>query len=101
MNVNKAAKMSSFIPGSGQIYLGYWSEGLVNATLQLGSVAFIGYNLISAQYFTAITLGTGILQRFYVGGINRVKYLGNKKNDQMVRKFNDHVKKIIIQISPS
>ena len=83
MNIKKATKLSSFIPGSGQIYLGYWGEGLTNASLQLCSVAFIAYNIIAAQYFTAITLGTGLLQKFYVGGINRVKYLGNKK--KMIR----------------
>jgi len=98
-NVKKAMRLSSFLPGAGQMYLGYWGDGLINASLQLGSVAFIGYNVFVAQYFTAITLGTGLLQKFYVGGIHRVEYLGNKKNYERTRKFNDSIKKSIVAIA--
>jgi len=101
LNVKKAMRMSSFIPGSGQMYLGYWGDGITNASLQLCSLAFIGYNVLAAQYFTAVTLGTGLLQKFYVGGIHRVKYLGDKKNYERAKKFNEEAKKLIIQISSS
>jgi len=97
-NSNKAVRLSTFLPGFGQAYLGYWGEGAVNASLQLGSLVFIGYNLWSAQYFTALTVGTGMLQKFYVGGIHRTEFLTKEKNYQLSRAFNDAAKMKILEL---
>jgi TM2 domain-containing membrane protein YozV len=95
---DKAELWSTFIPGSGQIYAGYVGEGVLNFSLQVASLAFIGYHIYIAHYLTAFTIGSGLFQHFYFGGVNRAGFLADKRNYTNLRAFNDPRKLMILQI---
>jgi TM2 domain-containing membrane protein YozV len=95
---DKAELWSTFIPGAGQIYSGYVGEGVLSFTLQVASLAFIGYHIYIAHYLTAFTIGSGLFQHFYFGGVNRAGFLADKRNYTTLRQFNDPRKIKILQI---
>ncbi|MBK8875323.1 MAG: tetratricopeptide repeat protein [Bacteroidetes bacterium] len=93
---DKAIKWATFLPGSGHIYAGYTGEGIMNLTLQVASLGFIGYHIYISHFVSAFTIGSGMFQHFYFGGINRVQFLVDKRNYINNRKFNDPVKERIV-----
>lgn len=98
----KTAKLLSYIlPGTGHMYLGYWGEGLASASLNALAVSFLGYNVYVERYFTSLSMGMGLLQKFYFGGTYRVTYLTEKKNYQLKKKFNDDIKGKVISLIPT
>ncbi len=70
----KAVLLSTFIPGSGQIYAGKTGEGLGSAGLQLAALGWGAYNVYNGFYATALFTGGGLFQAFYFGGIDRAEY---------------------------
>ena len=96
--LKNAQRLSSFLPGAGQLYAGYLGEGLANVSLQLAALAFTGYAFYFNYYITAFIVGYGIFSKFYIGGINRLEYLVNKKNYELLRGFNDRLKGEILKI---
>ena len=97
--ISKAQLLSTFLPGAGQMYAGYFWEGVTSLSIQIAAIGFVGYNIIIRHYFTAFTIGTGIFQRFYFGGINRLDYLVGKKNHALLRNYNDPLRKEIINMN--
>jgi len=97
-NPDTAQKWSTFIPGAGHIYAGYVGEGLLNLTLTAASLGFIGYEIYVAYYITAFTIGSGMFQHFYFGGINRAAFLVDKRNYRNLRDFNDPRRVQILQM---
>jgi hypothetical protein len=95
---DKAIKWATFLPGSGHIYAGYTGEGIMNLTLQAASLGFIGYHIYISHFVSAFTIGSGMFQHFYFGGINRVQFLVDKRNYINNRKFNDPVKDLVVGI---
>jgi hypothetical protein len=59
-------------------------------------LGFIGYHIYIAHYLTAFTIGSGLFQHFYFGGINRAGFLADKRNYVNLRKFNDPRKELIM-----
>ena len=94
----KASLLSTFIPGAGQIYGGAVLSGLGSFAIQSALLAFGIYNLWSGYYFTGFFTGLGMFQAFYFGGIQHAAYVTNKKNEEKIRKYNDGVKEIILNI---
>lgn len=101
INVNRAKLLSSILPGSGQIYSGYFWEGLANASLQGIAMASFAYGIYIGYYATAIVIGFGLLQKLYVGALTRTEYLANKRNYERVYIYNKKLKEIIMPISSS
>jgi len=93
-----AIRWATFLPGSGHIYAGYTGEGIMNFALQAASLGFIGYHIYISHYITALTIGSGMFQHFYFGGINRVQYLVEKRNYRNTRNFNDPLKTLIMSM---
>jgi hypothetical protein len=91
-NVEKAARLSTFLPGTGHLYAGYFWEGAANVAFQLAGLGFAAYNIYTGYYVTGAVIGLGFFQRFYGGGIKRAEFLANKKNYLRTRKFNEQVK---------
>lgn len=96
--LKKAQLLSAFIPGSGQIYLGYPREGIVNALLQASALALTAYGIITQYYVTSLLVSYGLFQRFYTGGIKQLDYLVNKRNHFLLRDFNNKLKDEILII---
>jgi hypothetical protein len=91
-----ARLLSSFIPGSGQVYAGAPIEGLFNFSLHVATLGFAVYEFLDTYYITGYFAGLGMFQKFYFGGIRRAEYLVKKKNYQVTKKFNEEVKNILI-----
>jgi hypothetical protein len=97
-NPEKAKKLSMFLPGTGQIYAGYFWEGALNVSLQLVGLGFTGLCIWNKYYFTGAFVGFSIFQKFYGGGMNRAQFLAEKRNYVNARKFNDNAKNIVMSI---
>lgn len=95
-NPEKAKKLSMFMPGTGQLYAGYFWEGALNVSLQLAGLGFTGLCIWNKYYFTGAFVGFSIFQKFYGGGMNRAQFLTEKRNYKLQRKFNDRAKEIVM-----
>lgn len=66
--VATAERLSRFIPGLGQTWLGYPGEGGLSFLMNATALGLGIYGVISGYTITAYFLGTGFLQKFYFGG---------------------------------
>jgi len=88
----RAKKLSMFLPGTGQLYAGYFGEGALSVSLQLVGLGFTGLCIWQKYYFTGAFVGFSIFQKFYGGGMNRAQFLVEKRNYIKTRTFNDAAK---------
>ena len=95
-SLDKAQKLSTVMPGTGQMYAGYFWDGAANSSLVLGALAFTVGAVYLKYYITALTVGYGLFGRFYNGGITHLEYLVEKKNHELLRAFNDDRKNFIL-----
>ena len=95
---SKAARLSTFLPGSGQLYAGYFAEGAVSVLFQLAGLGFGVYSFIIKNYITSVIIGYSFFQKFYLGGVQRAEFLVRKRNYLLKRKFNDKAKNYILSI---
>jgi tetratricopeptide (TPR) repeat protein len=86
------AKCLSVVPGAGQLYTGYFSEGLAAFTLTILSGFYTVWLYESGDVVTSITSGLGLLQRFYIGNIRRAGVLARKKNEALNNAYSQVVK---------
>ncbi len=98
-NPERAKQLSTFLPGSGQLYAGYFWEGALSVSLQLAGLGFTGLCIWNKYYFTGAFVGFSIFQKFYGGGMNRAEFLTNKRNYLKTRAFNDEVKRYLFENS--
>lgn len=92
----KANLLSTYLPGTGQLYAGYFWEGAANVTLQLIGFATIGLGIYTKYYISGTIAGLTIYQRFYTGGTKRAGYLAEKRNFIEMKEFREKVKPIIL-----
>lgn len=97
-NPDRAELFSTFIPGAGQIYAGSFGSGLGSAALQISSLAWGGYNLITGYYLTALFTGGGLFQAFYFGGMEQAKSLAQSYNEIRTRQYNTEVSARLLNI---
>jgi len=93
-NPETARRWSTFLPGTGQLYAGYFWEGAASLSFQLLGLAVIGYGIYSTYYITGGVVGFGIFQRFYSGGVNRAEFLAEKKNYHNLEELEGKLKKL-------
>ncbi len=98
-NPEKAHLYSSFVPGLGQAYSGYFADAAFSAIMQLTGIGVAAYGILVAKYYvTGFVLGYGIFQRFYMAGTKRAEFLANKHNHVSARKYNDCIKDFLLQL---
>lgn len=96
----KAHLYSSFVPGLGQAYSGYFADAAFSAIMQLTGIGIAAYGILVAKYYvTGAVLGYGIFQRFYLAGTKRAEFLANKHNHLSARKYNDTIKEFILKLT--
>lgn len=95
----KAKMLSTFLPGTGQLYAGYFWEGAINVTLQLVGLGATAIGIYNKYYFTSAFVGFGLFQKFYAGGMNRSMFLANKRNYVMTRKFNAPIRDYLLNLA--
>lgn len=98
-NPEKAHLYSSFVPGLGQAYSGYFADAAFSAIMQLTGIGVAAYGILVAKYYvTGFVLGYGIFQRFYIAGTKRAEFLANKYNHVSARKYNDCIKDFLMNL---
>jgi len=97
-NMNKAKLLSTILPGTGQMYAGYFWEGLGSASIQIACLAATGVAIWQKYYVSSLFIGYSTFFRFYQGGLLRVEYLVNKKNYELTQKYNLELKNHIIKL---
>lgn len=95
-NKEKAEKLSTFLPGTGQIYAGYFWEGATNIAIQASLVGLTAYGFYLKYYLSSGLAGVSLLQKFYLGGVSRAGFLAEKTNYLRTRKYNDELKRVIV-----
>ena len=90
-NPDRAENWSFVLPGSGQMYAGYWGRGLTSLVIQAGLVAFTAYSFVNGFYFSGAFTGGGLFYMFYNGGTRHASYLAQKGNQQKIDRLNDRV----------
>ena len=88
--------MSTYLPGTGQLYAGYFWEGAANLSFQLIGLATIGVGIWTKYYISGTLLGVTIYQRFYTGGTKRAGYLAEKRNYLEMAEYRNKIKPILL-----
>lgn len=91
-DVEKAGHISTFFPGFGQCYAGYYGEGISSffAITVIAGAMVVG--IIYQYYFTSIFVGNLLIGKFYLGGIKRAEFLAEKYNYLHSKKYNQALK---------
>lgn len=86
-----------FIPGLGQIYAGYYKEGIFNFILNASALIIGTYEVYKSFYFTGYCLGAIPISKFYFGSQARAELLLDKHNYFEISEFDNKVKAILIK----
>lgn len=96
--IKKAQYLSTFMPGTGQIYAGRPGKGVLNVLLQLSSFGFAIISGYNGYYVTGFLLGFGFLQSFYFGGIRQAEHFAEQYNRSLIKSYNDRLKNVIVHV---
>jgi tetratricopeptide (TPR) repeat protein len=77
--------LSTFLPGTGQMYAGEWREGLNALVLNGGFAVWVGYKLLNQYWDDAYLISSFLWQRYYFGNRYHARRLTEEKNDQTRR----------------
>jgi tetratricopeptide (TPR) repeat protein len=94
-NIEKARKLSLFIPGAGQIYSGYYKEAFISMALNGFGLALIGLGIWQRYYVSGALIGFPLWQRFLSGGVNRSGVLAEQRNKILKREYNNRLETLI------
>ncbi len=96
-NVEKAGRISTFFPGFGQCYAGYYAEGISSFFAITVIAGAMVAGIIYQYYFTSIFVGNLLIGKFYLGGIKRAEFLAEKYNYLHSKKYNQALKEQVKQ----
>lgn len=80
----KAKMLSTFLPGTGQLYAGYPVKATTSVVLHTTSLGFGIFSVLDKYYLSGFLTGAGLLQAFYFGGIKHSGALAEKRNKKKV-----------------
>lgn len=90
-NPDTAFKLSFILPGSGQIYAGKVTRGLMSLGVQ-SALFYTGINGIKRKYFFTETLpAIALFQGFYFGGAEYARELVVKRNEMITKELSGNV----------
>lgn len=87
-----AENWATWVPGMGHVYSGRPLEGFFSFVFNAAAFGYMIFNVINANYLTALTINATIIQSFYQGGIRRAKFLSRVRNHEQLREFNGRIK---------
>lgn len=95
----RASLWSSFLPGSGQLYSGYFWDAVFSVAMLSTGLGLAAIGIFVIKYYVAgIVLGYGLFQRFYMAGVKRAEYLAGKRNYLKQRKYNAQLRDLIFTL---
>jgi hypothetical protein len=83
----KSKRLSTFLPGLGEVYSGYPVKGITSFVLNAGFLAFAGYNFYLNYYVTGYVSGILPMLKFYWGGRRLSSGLAERHNEQQENKI--------------
>ncbi|MBI9068055.1 MAG: hypothetical protein JEZ09_12235 [Salinivirgaceae bacterium] len=93
----KAKKLSSFIPGLGQLYTGNTLKGIMSFSLNAGALILGAYEMLNGCYIAGTFAGIYPFLRFYNGGKNLSYHLAIDYNESKERKIKAQYQKVILK----
>jgi TM2 domain-containing membrane protein YozV len=95
----KTARTLSFIlPGLGQTYAGKTGKGLISLSLVALSGTFVYFNIIHHIY-TSSAVGLYLFSYFYIGNVNQLKTMVNKRNNNKKNKINAYLRSQLTKLN--
>jgi tetratricopeptide (TPR) repeat protein len=94
--LKKAKVMSYIVPGLGQMYAGFYGEGITAMACNVIFIGLTGVGIYYKYYITSILYSYTIFSKFYTGNITRVEFLVNKRNYLMQKEYNQRLKKLVM-----
>jgi len=95
----KCRKLSSFLPGLGEVKAGYTVKGITSFVINAGLLAFTGYNFYTGYYVTGAVAGIFPFLKFYSGGKRLSESLAHKHNEkekkELQLKYSEFINKTI------
>lgn len=95
-NPEKAARLSTFLPGAGQIYAGYPGEGIFSLAAIGVLASGMAVGVVYQYYFSSVFMGNILIGKFYQGGIKRAEFLTEKRNYLKSRSYNYRLKQVLV-----
>ncbi|MGZ3903547.1 MAG: tetratricopeptide repeat protein [Bacteroidia bacterium] len=95
--VRKAKIMSLIIPGLGQMYAGYWGEGITAMTCNAIFLGLTGVGVYYKYYITSVMYSYTVFAKFYSGNLSRVEYLVKKRNYKVQKNYHAALKQNILK----
>lgn len=91
-SADRAALLSTFVPGLGQCYANSYGEGVFSflAITACAGGAVIG--ILHQYYFTSIVLGNLLIAKFYQGGVKRAEFLAERYNYKKAKDYNSRLR---------
>lgn len=93
---SKAKLLSTIIPGTGQMYVGDYRNGLNSFILNSFNFWVIGLNIVKADYLSAALYFIFVTERYYAGNRYRAEQITISKNEETENKFE---KEILLKLS--
>lgn len=93
-----AQALQTFLPGTGQMYIGKTLHGVVNVTFILTGLTWGAYNVYTGYYATSVFTGFIISYLFYKGGIEYTESNVDKFNTKKINEINQKLNNKIIEL---
>ncbi len=93
----KASRMSSYLPGLGQIYAGYPLKGIISFSLNAGFVFLATEEYINKYFISGTVFGAYPFLRFYIGGRQLSYKLAIKHNETKENKLKERYVEVILK----
>ncbi|MCB0515020.1 MAG: hypothetical protein R2798_06755 [Chitinophagales bacterium] len=97
-SAKRASMMSTFVPGSGQVYVHKPLAGMVSFSTISAFLAFGVISFIDGYYFTGFFTGFGLAQAFYRGGTQQAADLAERYNKRLIEKLQTDTKAFILEV---
>lgn len=92
---DKAARLSTFLPGAGQFYTKNYGEGIFSFMSLAVTAGVMVVGVVYQYYFTSIFVGNLLIAKFYQGGVKRSEFLANKYNYKKAKIYNEQLKNFV------
>jgi tetratricopeptide (TPR) repeat protein len=90
--------LSTFLPGSGQIYAGGFRHGLNSLGLNLGTVYLLGSSIVDQQYYDAAFVYSSLFWRYYSGSRYHAARICRERNLKLDREYGARVLHVLDDI---
>lgn len=94
----RAGLLSSFIPGAGQFYAEAPGKGVLNASSQILSLGTALLLANSGHYIATFSVGLGLFQGFYFGGVRQAARLAVNRNEGAMNEFIQNLGEQLMQL---